>query len=298
MEQTFAIRPTGAFALTESIRFGFGQRQAGVDESVMRLAFCLDGYREQVGVTVRQDAAGVVQGIVRGAAGRSPDVGAVRAQVARSLSLDKDATAYEQVGQRDPVIARLLTLAPGLRPPLFYSPYEAAIWSVLSARRPARQMAAVRTRLSAEYGTTFELAGTELAALPTPEQLLRVRSFTGIPPVKLARMHTVARAALDGKLDTDRLTALGPDAAALELQRMPGIGPFYSSLIVIRGTGFADVLPSAEPKLLARVRDLYGLHALPGAREFEAIAERWRPMRTWVSVLIRATAARDASVAA
>ena len=33
------------------------------------------------------------------------------------------------------------------------------------------------------------------------------------------------------------------------LREIPGIGPFYSALIVIRGTGFADVLPAGEPNL-------------------------------------------------
>jgi len=40
---------------------------------------------------------------------------------------------------------------------------------------------------------------------------------------------------------------LGPDEAMTRLQQIKGTGPFYSSLIVIRGTGFADVLPLAEP---------------------------------------------------
>ena len=36
-----------------------------------------------------------------------------------------------------------------------------------------------------------------------------------------------------------------------ELQSIKGIRPFYSALIVIRGTGFTDVLPVSEPRALA-----------------------------------------------
>ena len=69
----------------------------------------------------------------------------------------------------------------------------------------------------------------------------------------------MAEAAQAGRLDAARLLDLGPEAAMAELQQIKGIGPFYSSLIVIRGTGFADVLPVAEPRALALAARLYGL---------------------------------------
>ena len=196
------------------------------------------------------------------------------------------------VGQRDPVSGRLQAAAPGLRPPLFYSPYEAAAWSVLSARRPARQMMHLRALLSEAYGRTFDLAGQRLAAFPTPSQLLRVDSFPGLPPEKIERLHGVASAALEGRLDVTALTDLGPGAAMTELQAIKGIGPFYSALIVIRGTGFTDVLPVGEPRALALTAQLYQLPGPPTEAEFRALAEPWRPFRTWATVLIRAAAPR------
>ena len=51
----------------------------------------------------------------------------IQGQVARALSLDLDARGYAVAGHRDPVIGRLQQAAVGLRPPLFYSPYEAAV---------------------------------------------------------------------------------------------------------------------------------------------------------------------------
>ena len=163
------------------------------------------------------------------------------------LSLDHDGREFSRVGERDPVIGRLQAAAPGLRPPLFYSPYEAAVWSVLSARRPARQMMQVRGRLSRAHGQVFELAGEELAALPHSGTVAGRGEFPGIPADRMPRLHAVARAALDGLLDAGRLLDLGPERAMTELQSLSGIGPFYSSLIVIRGTGFTDVLPVSEP---------------------------------------------------
>ncbi|HET7901642.1 MAG TPA: hypothetical protein VFL59_10675 [Candidatus Nanopelagicales bacterium] len=283
----FTIDPVGPFSLRESALFGFGQRSGVPFEGTMRMAFCLDGYREQVGVVLRQDRAGV-HGQVQGEA----DVAAVRDQVARILSLDHDGEAFVSVGQRDPVVARLLSAAPGLRPPLFHSPYEAAAWSVLSARRPAAQMMAVRRRLSEEHGTSFTLAGEALAAFPLPSQLLEVREFAGLPADKLDRLHGVAAAAQDGLLDADTLHALPVATASAQLQSLAGIGPFYSALILIRATGHTDILPTDEPMLLDLVAKLYGLAGPPSPDAFAEIAEPWRPFRTWVSVLIRAATRR------
>jgi len=85
----------------------------------------------------------------------------------------------------------------------------------------------------------------------------------------------------------------GPaERAVADLQAIKGIGPFYSSLIVIRGTGFTDVLPDSEPKALALTARLYHLDAPPSPDRFRELAEAWKPFRTWAVVLIRAAARR------
>jgi DNA-3-methyladenine glycosylase II len=288
---TFEIIPQGPFSLREAAMFGFGQRLEPEWDGVIRLAFCVDGgYQHQVGIEVRQDegAAGTVRCKVDG----DGDPDRVRGQVARVLSLDHDGNAFVRISDRDPVIARLLEAAPGLRPPLFYSPYEAAAWAVLSTRWSARQAGAVRRRLSEQFGAVFELADKGVAALPTPEQLLAVGSFPGIPEVKMARLHSVARSALSGDLDAASLRAMDPADAMAHLRTIDGIGPFYSALIVIRATGVTDVLPSQEPKAVDLVRQLYGLASIPTEAELERLAEPWRPFRTWATVLIRAAANR------
>ncbi len=281
------IVPRGPFSLRESATFGFGQRLDTSYEGVLRMAFCADGYRSGAGVEVRQ-TAGAIEVTVHGDA--DPDV--VTGQVARILSLDHDGSAFLEVGERDPVIGRLQRVAPGLRPPQFHSPYEAAAWSVLSARRPARQMAQVRDALSAAYGTGFELAGERWHSFPTPSALLDVSEFPGIPEVKLTRLHAVAQAAWDGRLDATRLAAMDPDEAMAEVRELPGIGPFYAALIVVRACGLADVLVTNEAIALDTMAQLYGLSGPPGAAELARLAELWRPFRTWAVVLIRAAASR------
>jgi hypothetical protein len=150
-------------------------------------------------------------------------------------------------------------------------------------------MMQARDRLSHAHGQVFDLAGEQLAALPTPGQLLAIESFPGIPADRMPRLHGVARAALDGRLDAARLLNQGPEGAMASLQELGGIGPFYSSLIVVRGTGFTDVLPVNEPRARDLAGQLYQLDGPPSEAEFRTLAEPWKPLRTWAAVLIRAT---------
>ena len=263
--------------------FGFGQRHEVAFDGTMRMAFCADGTFEPVGACVTQAPDDTV--LVEG------DSTAV-AQAVRALSLDVDGRGFAEVGQRDPVIGRLQAVAPGLRPPLFYSAYEAAAWCVLSARRPVRQMQAVRARLSAEHGRSFLLAGQEVSSFPSPAALLKVTEVPGLDHIKVERLHAVAAAALEGWLDTATLRALDPAVARQQLERLPGIGPFSSQLVVVRALGHTDVIPSEEPRAMAVIGELYGLGAPASAEQLERISAPWSPFRTWALILARAASGR------
>ena len=274
----------GRFDLAQSIGFGFGSTVPGTGR-VMRLAFVLDGHAEQAGVAVTQPAVDVVRFQVTG--GGDPEVAAE--QAARILSLDEDATAYDRVVDRDPLLREAYAARPGLRPPLFSSAYEALVWAVLSARRPAAQMRLVRERLAHAHGRVLDVAGDRVAALPTPEQLLAVRRFDGVPDVKLRRIHAIAEAARSGLLDTEELRMLDVDRAGEVLRSFEGIGPFYSELVTVRALGHTDVLPSTEPRVLAATAGRLGRTSLTHA-DLVQVAEAWRPWRTWACVAIRAAA--------
>ena len=215
---TWEITPEGPFSLEEAARFGFAYRHESGFDGVMRLAFCRDDTWQPAGVALHQTPDQVVHAVGDGGASTSP-------QVARTLSLDVDGRGFAAVGDRDPVIGRLQAVAPGLRPPLFASAYEAAAWCVLSARRPARQMSMVRERLAAAHGVTLEVAGQPLPCFPGPAALLEVVSFPGLDEVKIERLHAVARAALDGQLDTIALRALDPTEAAARGSGSPASDP-------------------------------------------------------------------------
>src|SRR5207247_11235601 len=93
---------------------------------------------------------------------------------ARVWAFDPGARRVVDLGGPGAVLASLLAAAPGLRPVLFCSPYEAAFWAVLSARRNRRTGETWRRRIAQAAGEAFRVEGQELWALPTPAAITRM----------------------------------------------------------------------------------------------------------------------------
>jgi DNA-3-methyladenine glycosylase II len=283
---TFTIQPDGPFSLAAAAAFGFGPNtgRPRPDANEMRLAFVTDDMHHHAGIRLAQVPGGAIAATVDTEA----DPEAALRQVRRILSLDHDSAPWAEVGARDPVIAALQREHEGLRPVLFHSPYEAAAWSIISARRHRAQAAVIRTRISAELGRTFTIGGEQVHAFPLPERLLAAGEIRSVAPNRVRWLHAVARAALDGALDPGLLASMEPAAALAHLRELPGIGPSYATLILLRATGVTDVLTFGEPRLPGYVAHFYGTGREPASpAELERIAEGWRPFRTWTAVLIR-----------
>jgi len=293
VSERLTIEPQGPFSLRSAAQFGFGPTEGAAPafDGVMRLAFPLDGGSGYAGVAVRQPLEhGPLEVELHGGG----DSRLAARQLARVLSLDHDGEAFLEVGERDPVIGDLQRRHPGERPVLFHSPYEAAAWSVISARRRSGQAAAVRHAIALELGVSFELDGQRVVAFPQPQRLLEAAELPGVGAEKAQRLRAVAAAALGGGLDVERLHALGPQASWTAVQQLPGIGPFYASLIVLRAAGFADAaMPMAEPRMLAHLARYYDLATPATLEQYAVIAERWRPFRTWTTVLVRIAGERE-----
>ena len=201
------------------------------------------------------------------------DLDAAVTQVDRFLALDVDGRGWPAVAERDAVIADAQARLPGLRPCGFYSPYEAAAWSVLSQRIRIVQAARLRDDIVQAHG--------EAGAFPTPEQLRTTE--LDLPGRKEEYLHAVADAALEGRLDGAALRAMPADAAIAQVQQVKGLGPFAAELVVLRGANAPDLAPREERRLEAEITERYG----PGTT-LSDVADGWRPYRTWASVHLRA----------
>jgi len=211
----------------------------------------------------------------------------VEAHAARVLSLDVDASGLSDVGARDPVVGRLLEAAGGRRPVCFGTPFEAAVWAVLSQRVSMAQAGRVKEALAASLGTRMEIGGEEAVAFPGPGALASVEELPGVWASKLERIRALAAVALAGDLDPGFLRGLELDAALTHLESLPGIGPFGATLILARGAGHPDVPPPTLRRFRQAVAAAYGLSEEPDEAKLASLSEAWRPYRAWVTYLLR-----------
>src|SRR5947207_3047811 len=159
---TFSVRPDAPFSLSAAAGFGFGPRTGRPKPagSQMRLAFVTDDMAHHAAVYLAQGSDGTVAGEVE----TDGDAEAAWRQVLRILSLDHPGAPWARVGARDPVIGRLQGQYPGLRPVLFHSPYEAAAWAIISARRYRSTAAVIRDHICDEIGQVPVIAGEQARA--------------------------------------------------------------------------------------------------------------------------------------
>jgi DNA-3-methyladenine glycosylase II len=296
MEASFEIDPQGPFSLAAARDFlgGFTPAAGSFTEgrAGITMAFPVDGWRSSAATVVWQDGD-----VIRGRASDASQIELVRGQVARTLSLDHDGSGWPDVGRRDPVIGRMQEEFDYLRPVCFYSPYEAAASAIIGHRISMAQAAAVKRRLAESLGERFALGDQSLNAFPLPQRLLELESVAGLPLLKIPRLHAIARAALDGRLDPGRLRSLSAAEASAELKKLPGIGDWSAAHIRLRGAGIVDELPLADPRSRDAVAAAYGLREPPSDARMIETAEGWRPYRMWAIVLLRLAHGRLATPA-
>lgn len=301
--QSFDLPAPAGYSLAAASRFvlAFPAAQGGSREPALNLAFALDRTWEPVGLRVAGAGEALTVDVVSNPAAAT--IPAIRQNVVRILSLAGEEAEYAAIGRRDPVVANLQAQYPGLRPVQFASPYEAAAWAIICQRIQSKQAVRIKNGIAADLGSQLKFPdGQVLDAFPGPAELRGVGEVPGLVPRRVEQLRALADAALAGELDAQTLVELPTELALKQLQRLPGIGPFSAELILVRGAGARDVFPQHEAKLARAMTMLYSDNRLLGPDEgsttdegdstdararLEAIAERWRPYRSWVSVLIR-----------
>lgn len=288
----FEFMPKGMFDLANQNKYFGGWPTIQDDPQTLVMAFPVEGWEGSAAVSLRQEANGKIVGQVHGAAEISEKA---KSQALASLSLDIAAEDWPEVGKRDAVIGGLQLGYHFLRPILFHSPYEAAAGFIIGHRRSIRWKLEIMNHLAVEFGKKLVVKGEIFHAFPEPAVLLALEGYKGLNEEKVARLHAVAKSALDGLLDRDLLRGLPINEALSKLVTLRGVGPFFAQGILHRGAGLVDDMTSDDLTNYA-IQKAYNLSEAPDQATIDRISQAWRPFRMWATILLHIWIRREIGI--
>jgi AraC family transcriptional regulator of adaptative response / DNA-3-methyladenine glycosylase II len=208
------------------------------------------------------------------------DVSAAIARCRRLLDLDADPEAVVEALGSDADLRALVAKAPGQRIPRTVDEPEFALRVVLGQQVSIKSARTHTARLVAAYGQPVtDPAGALTHVFPAVEEL------AGIDPVHLAfpRARQRSVVALIAALADGRVVfhpGCDWNRAREQLAAIPGVGPWTTEIIAMRGLGDPDAFPATDLGVRLAARQL----GLPeDARALMARSSRWRPWRSYAT---------------
>lgn len=185
---------------------------------------------------------------------------AVRDCIRFFLSLDDDLQPFYALAEADPAFEPIMQDLYGYHQVKFLSPFENAVWAILSQRNLMAVSRKMKDGLTERYGGALTVDGMIYRAFPEAFQLA-LASTDEINEVvrnlwKSDGVSSVARA-FDG-VDENWLRSAPYAEVEKWLLSIKGIGAWSASFILLRGLGHMNQLPVGEKWLLQAVRRFYG----------------------------------------
>lgn len=164
------------------------------------------------------------------------------------LSLDDDLTAFYALGKRDKKFASVIERFYGLHQVKFLTPFENAIWAILTQRQPIRVAHQVKIALLEKYGARLTVNGQEFRAFPEVSQLFPVTAEELNEIVHNERKVQYLRAVIDAFQNVDEKFLYEAPTADIHawLLNIKGIGDWSADLILLRGLGRMEWLRMTE----------------------------------------------------
>ena len=207
------------------------------------------------------------------------------------LGTDEDPAPAATALRDDPVIGPLVRTAPGLRVPRSWDRFETAVRIIVGQQISLAAASTLSGRIAKRFGTpidpVLECCNDVLVPLthlfPGAATLADAggEGFAGLgfTQQRIRTIVSFAQAVVSGELDVTSVDTL--DDTVAQLCEQPGIGPWTAHLIAMRVFGHDDAFPASDLGLRRSAARLVG-HTV-SARELEALAENWRPYRSWAA---------------
>ncbi|OMB97844.1 DNA-3-methyladenine glycosylase [Mycobacterium sp. NS-7484] len=206
------------------------------------------------------------------------DLSAAIARCRRLLDLDADPEAVVEALQADSTLAAVVDKAPGQRVPRTVDESELALRVVIGQQLSIKAASTHVGRLVAGYGTAIGDEGGGLThVFPSVTDLADLDpAHLAMPAARRRTVAALTHAITDGDLVLD--PGCDWDRAREQLLALPGVGPWTTEVIAMRGLGDPDAFPATD----LGVRAAAGHLGLP-AEELIAHSTRWRPWRAYAT---------------
>ena len=266
------------------LRFFGGRATAGVEaveNGVYLRAIEWNGDHGTLAVSRHPDKDCLVAEI-NGKASRHAD--ALVAPLSRMFDLQTDTRRIRKHLAKDPWLAPLFKVAPGLRVPGAWSAFELVVRTIVGQQVSVKAATTIVGRLVERAGERIE--GHPHAAtawrFPTPHALATVDlTAIGMPGKRVAALQGFAHAVAHGDVPVDDPAA---DTADLRkaLLGLPGIGPWTVEYVAMRAWRDADAWPASDLVLMQAINDRDP--SLLKLAHQKSRAEIWRPWRAYVAM--------------
>jgi AraC family transcriptional regulator, regulatory protein of adaptative response / DNA-3-methyladenine glycosylase II len=196
----------------------------------------------------------------------------------RLLDLDADPVAVAEALSSDPLLGPAVRHHPGRRLPGTVDPAELAVRAVVGQQVSVAAARRVAAKLVAALGRPLSVPQPPVTHLfPDPVALAGASSAAfAMPAARRQAVQTLASALADGSLVLD--PGAEPHETRSQLLKLPGIGPWTASYVAMRVLGDPDAF---MPSDLGIRRAIAALGQSDDPSSVEALAERWRPWRSY-----------------
>jgi len=179
----------------------------------------------------------------------------------------------------DPVIARLIeqhgpcTLYSANS--LIHKPrFHVLVWAIINQQLSVASARSIEDKLARRLASdNFDLE--PIRRLDDPQL-----AACGLSRQKIRYLRALCDAVGSGEISLKRLSKLDNKRVFDTLSALPGIGPWTVDMFLMFSLGRLDVLPLGDQALRKSIEHHYQLPDNPAARDYHAIADRWRPYRT------------------
>ena len=116
-------------------------------------------------------------------------------------------------------------------------------------------------RIAAKYGAAYASKEQIKYTFPTPDQVKKISpNGIGMPTKRAMAIALLAQAVLNNSVKLS--SHIAPNVLASELKAIPGIGPWTSNYVLMRGLASTDIFMASDLAVRRVVKKLYQIDSV------------------------------------